>query len=291
MLGIHHVDVQADAAVRITSELPPKNKTIPFWLPTGCGFGPTEADTTQGNGNQVTSPTELPSPTATASAVPYVPTPVGTHTLSGAAVTAVGFEGVTNVSGYAVSGVSNQFKKVTLRAYPPTGTAFVDFAAQTSGNGSVPTFAISKEISSTVGDWRVWAVAQKNNASQYEYSSNYLTIRVNPPTVTPSPVPTPTATPTTEAGVIVGCIGQDRGNFGQLDSPRLEGGTKQARLAKNIALGIDHTLVPYVFPPGLSEKKDCGAPDGSLLPGAHLDSVSADGNNCIVGTPATTAPR
>jgi Flp pilus assembly protein TadG len=293
VLGIDSVNVQTSATVRIASELPPKSKTIPFWLPTGCGFGPAEADTTQGNGNQVTTPSSQPtvSPTATptAAASPYSPTPVGEHTLSGAAVSAVGYDGATTISGYSVSGVASQYKKVTLRAYPPTGTAFVDFAAQTAGNGAVPSFPISKEISDTVGDWRVYALAQKNNDTQYEYSSNYLVIRVNPPAVAPSATPTPTADPT--AGVVVGCVGQDRGNFGQLDSPRVEGGTKQARLAMNIAVGIDHSLVPYVFAPGQSERKDCGAPEGGLLLGAHLDNISADGNNCIIGDTGNDGPK
>jgi hypothetical protein len=215
---------------------------------------------------------------------------VGTHTVTGAAVTQVGYLGRTNVSGYWINGVGSQYKKVTLRAFPPTGTAFVDFAAQTAGDGAVPTFSISEEISATVGDWRVYALAEKQNDNQREYSSNYLTIRVNPPATPPSPTPTPTAEPT-DSGVVVGCVGQDRGNFGQLDSPRVEGGAKQTRLAKNIALGIDHTLVPYVFAPGVTERKDCGAPDGSLLLGARLDNVSADGNNCITGDTGNDGPK
>lgn len=290
VLGVDYVNVQGVATVRIASELPPKSKTIPFWLPTGCGFGPTEADTTQGNGNQVTTPTSQPTVTATPTAEPYYPSPVGSHTLSGTAVSAVGYLGSTTISGYSVSGVAAQFKKVTLRAFPPTGTAFVDFAAQTAGNGAVPSFPIAKEISSTVGDWRVYALAMKANGSGLEYSSNYLTIRVNAPAVTPSPTPTPTAEPS-DSGVVVGCVGQDRGNFGQLDSPRVEGGTKQARLAKNIALGIDHSLVPYVFAPGQSERKDCGAPEGGLLLGAQLDNISQDGNNCIVGDTGNDGPK
>ncbi|MFL6155730.1 MAG: hypothetical protein ACJ72D_06565, partial [Marmoricola sp.] len=107
---------------------------------------------------------------------------------------------------------------------------------------------------------------------------------------TPTPSVTPTATPT-DSGVIVGCVGQDRGNFGQLDSPRVEGGTKQARLAKNIALGIDHSLVPYEFAPGQSERKDCGAPEGGLILGAQLDNISADGNNCITGDTGNDGPK
>lgn len=289
-IGLTSTVVQRSATVRIASELPPKTKTLPFWLPTGCGYGPTEADTAQGGTSQPTStPTATPTATATATATGtrYTPTPVGTHVLNGTAVTPVTNLGSVTISGYWLTGVGSQFKKVTLRAFPPTGSAFVDFAAQTTGNGAVPAFTIGTEISSIPGDWYVYAYAQKNNSA--EYSSNYLIIRVTPPVVAPTPSPTPTSNPT-DSAVVVGCIGQDRGNFGQLDSPRIEGGTKQERLAKNIALGIDHTLAPYVFAPGQPEQKDCGS-GGTLLPGAQLDDTSRDGNNCVTGDTGNDGPK
>lgn len=287
IMGYSHADVQRSATVRIVSELPPRSKSLPFWLPTGCGYGPTEADTEQGGGSQATStPTSTPTATAT-SGTQYLPTPVGTHILAGTAITPVTNLGTVTISGYWLTGVGNQFKKVTLRAFPPTGSAFVDFAAETEGNGTVPAFTVSQEISSIPGDWRVYALAQKNNA--VEYSQTHLVIRVTEPVVAPSPTPTPTVDPT-ESEVVVGCIGQDRGNFGQLDSPRVEGGTKQARLAKNIALGIDHTLAPYQFAPGQDEQKDCGS-GATLLPGAQLDDISADGNNCVTGDTGNDGPK
>jgi len=287
VIGVTSTKVQRTATVRITSELPSGEDTLPFWLPTGCGYGPTEADTTQGGTNQTATPTPTATPTSTPTATRFVPTPVGVHQLNGTAVTPVTNSGSVTISGWWITGVGNQFKKVTLRAFPPTGSAFVDFAAQTTGNGSVPSFNVSTEISSITGDWYVYAVAQKNNG--LEYSSNYLTIRVTPPVVAPTPTPTPTTNPT-DSPVSVGCIGQDRGNFGQLDAPRVEGGTKQARLAKNIALGMDHQLVPYVFAPNTTEQKDCGS-GSSLLPGAQLDDTSRDGNNCITGDTGNDGPK
>lgn len=286
-VGVSHTMVQREATVRITSELPPANKTLPFWLPTGCGYGQVEADTSQGN-----QPEPTPTPTGTATATPtedpepYYPTPVGTHLLLGVAITPVGYLGTVNISGYSVTGVGSQFKKVTLRAYPPTGTSFVDFAAETEGIGAVPTFAVSQEISAVSGDWRVYAIAEKNNS--VEFSANYLVLRVADP-VLPTPTPTSTTGPVT-VDVAVGCVGQDRGNFGQLDAPRVEGGTKQQRLARNLALGLDHELLPYIFPEGLAEEKDCGE-GGSLLPGAQLDDVSRPGNNCVTGDTGNDGPK
>jgi hypothetical protein len=288
VLGFSHTVVQRAATVRVLSYLPPMNKTVPFWLPTGCGYGPTEADTTQGGA------TASPSPTATATATPtatrFVPDPatVGTHTLGGAAVTSVGYGGKATISGYTISGVTGGgIKKITLRAYPPTGTAFIDFAAQTGDqDGSLPSFGVGQsDITLTPGDWWVYALAEKNNS--FTYSSNHLVIRVTGTAPTDAPTPTSTATP---SGVPVGCMGQDRGNFGQLDSPRKEGGAKQTRFARNLALGIDHTLVPYQFAPEVSEQKQCDSPQ-SLLPGAQLDNIYRNGNNCIIGDTGNDGPK
>jgi hypothetical protein len=279
IMGVDHTMVQKAATVRIGSEVP--DKPLPFWLPTGCGDGPDEADTKLAGAGGPT-PTSSPTPTADA---PYVPSPIGTHILQGAAVTEVGYGGSTVGSGFFVTAVGNQFKKVTLRAFPPTGTSYVDYAAETSTQGAVPNFNISTELSMTPGDWRVYAVIEKQNGGGDEYSTNYLVIRVTNAPATP----TPTTDPDGEGDPTVGCLGQDRGNFGQLDSPRKEGGTKQERLARNIAMGIDHSLVPYHFPDGVTERKDCDS--GTPLPGAQLDDVSRNNNNCITGDTGNDGPK
>jgi Flp pilus assembly protein TadG len=286
VFGASHVEVQRDATVRVVSELPPAEDTLPFWLPTGCGFGPTEADTTQGG----TTSTATASPTATAttstSSVRFSPDPsvVGTQSLIGASVTEVGYMGATTVSGYSVSGLSGAgVKKITLRAYPPTGTAYVDFAAQTTSGGNLPSFQVSQaDLTQIPGDWWIWAIVRSGNTDYY--STNHLVIRV---TGGPTASASPTATST---GISVGCVGQDRGNFGQLDSPRAEGGSKQTRFARNIALGIDHMLAPYVFAEGQTERKQCDEP-GYVLPGAQLDDMSRDGNNCIIGDTGNDGPK
>ena len=289
VFGTSHTDVQRVATVRVVSGLPPEQQTLPFWLPTGCGFGPTEADTTQGGSSPTPTPTPTASPTATAtSTVRFQPdaSVVGTQGLIGAAVTSVGYMGATTVTGYSVSGLTgNGVKKVTLRAYPPTGTAYVDFAAQTTSGGSLPSFQVSQaDVSKIPGDWWIWAIVKSGNTDLY--SSNHLVIRV-----TGGPAPTATATPTVaDTGISVGCVGQDRGNFGQLDSPRYDGGSKQTRFAENIAKGIDHMLAPYVFADGQTERKQCDEP-GYVLPGAQLDDTPRNGNNCIVGDTGNDGPK
>lgn len=285
VLGTSHADVQRDATVRVVSELPPMDKTLPFWLPTGCGYGPTEADTTQNSSTATV--TASPTATTSTSTVRFSPDPsdVGTQALVGASVTEVGYMGATTVSGYSVSGLNGAgVKKVTLRAYPPTGTAYVDFAAQTTNNGTLPSFQVSQaDLTKIPGDWWIWALVRSGNTDYY--STNHLIIRV-----TGGPGPTATATPTVaDTGISVGCVGQDRGNFGQLDSPRYEGGAKQTRFGRNIAKGIDHVLAPYVFADGETERKQCDEP-GYVLPGAQLDDMSRNGNNCIVGDTGNDGP-
>lgn len=285
VMGYSGTDVQRAATVQVLSELPPKRKMLPFWLPNGCGYGPTQPDTEQGPPAPSPSATESPSATPTG---PVAPTPVGSHTLTGAAVTAVGFGGSTTVTGYGVSDLGNQYKTVTLRAFPPTGSAFVDFGAQVAGNGSVPDFLVSTEVSNTPGDWYVFALAEKANGS-VEYSANHLTIRVTggPPPPTDSATPTPTAT-----AVPNDCTGQDRGNFGQLDSPHT-GYSLQQSFAPNIALGLDHRVVPYVFPSDFAETTNCGK-HAPTIPGGVFDDTAGpagDGANCISGNTGNDGPK
>ena len=94
-------------------------------------------------------------------------------------------------------------------------------------------------------------------------------------------------------GISSGCIGQDRGNFGQLDSPRADESNSQKAFAVNIAEGIDHQLMPYVFPSTMGATKDCGS-GSSLLPGAKVDDqggTSGDGANCIKGDTGNDGPK
>lgn len=305
VMGFEDVAVQRPATVEVQSALPPKHKMLPFWLPSGCGYGPTQADTTQGNSQGAPPPPEswlAPSSArmgATVTAAAPAPTPVGTHTLTGNAVTTVSNGQTTDIYGYGVTGVSTgKYKKVSLRAYSPDGSTFVDFAADLPSSGQVPPFQIGpQDLTGTSGDWYVFALAAKANGT-VEYSANSLVIRVVGPS-SPEPTASPTASPTetpvataSPSGVPIGCVGQDRGNFGQLDSPRA-GYTSQQGFTLNLALGIDHSLAPYVFPPSIGEVKDCG-PSSGVIPGGQLDNVAGaagNGANCVKGDTGNDGPK
>jgi hypothetical protein len=300
VMGFEDVAVQRPATVEVQSALPPKNKMLPFWLPSGCGYGPTEADTSQGNSQGAPPPPEswvAPSSArmgAAVAAVAPAPTPVGTHTLTGNVLTTVTNGQTTEIYGYAVNGVSTgKYKKVSLRAYSPDGSTFVDFAADLPPSGQVPPFQIGpQDLTGTSGDWYVFALAAKSNGT-LEYSANHLVIRVDGPAPAPTATPLPTELPTAApSGVPIGCVGQDRGNFGQLDSPRA-GYSSQQGFTLNIALGIDHSLAPYVFPPSIGEVKDCG-PSSGVIPGGQLDDVAGaagNGANCVKGDTGNDGPK
>jgi hypothetical protein len=91
--------------------------------------------------------------------------------------------------------------------------------------------------------------------------------------------------------VPVGCVGQDRGNFGQLFSPRVGNPNKQEALARNFAFGLDHRLLPFDTA-RFGEQKECAKGNGSgRIAGAQLDDVSRDGNNCIIGDTGNDGPK
>lgn len=327
-VGADQVSVQREATVAVQSAVPPRQKLIPFWLPSGCGYGPTHADTANGNSGAPAAAAAWTMPrsagvgsSVVVPAAAPTPTPVGDHVLGGTAKSVVAGSTAT-LNGYSVTGVGNQYKKVSLRAFRPDGRSYVDFSAQTTGDGALPSMQVGpNDITGTAGEWYVFALAVKNNDDTV-YSKNHLTITVTgtPPTPSPDPTPSPTSTSTTTAsptetaspspttttsppvtaspsptvtGVDSGCVGQDRGNFGQLQSPRADESNLQKAFARNIALGVDHTLVPYVFPPSVSERKECGS-GASLLPGAKLDTQSGaagNGTNCIKGDTGNDGPK
>jgi hypothetical protein len=67
-------------------------------------------------------------------------------------------------------------------------------------------------------------------------------------------------------------------------------GQASKRLAMNIAEGLDHQLVPFVFAPAQTPTKDCGKSGTGFIDGAAPDDVSLDGRNCIRGDTGNDGP-
>ena len=337
ILGVDTGTVQRDASVRVMGSLPPAYDMLPFWLPSGCALGPAQADTDGGtNGGGLPTPapttsTPTPTPTATSTATSspsgtstattsssptaspspsptFTPgLPVGPHTIGGASVSAAMGTSRT-MSGITVSS-PNKIDRATIRFYAPDGSRFVDYAAtikKASNVLNVPSFQASTEVTDTPGEWKVYALVQRNKIT--EISSNNLLFTVTggtpsssaPPSASasstssasasPSPTASSSSTPA-PTSVPVGCMGQDRGNFGQLDSPRKGlSGSNNKRLALNVAEGLDHQLVPFQFAPGQTPSKDCGSSNKGYITGAQPDNVSLDGRNCIQSDTGNDGP-
>lgn len=298
-------DITRSATVRLFSTLPDPKKIIPLWLPSGCGYGPVDGDTEQGptpapsTSTSTSTPTgtATATPTATATAAAIVIDPVGDHTLSGPAAYTMPYGTTLAVNNLTITNVSNGTKKASVRAISPDGTRFIEYAAaDVKGNAStfyVSDFTIGTEVSNTPGVWKVYAVIEKANKDTY--SSNVVTLTVTGgPTSTPTSPTSPTSTDTaspSETSVPVGCTGQDRGNFGQLFSPRTDTTNKATALARNLAFGLDHLPIPF-DQVAYTIEKECAQSNGNNpIAGAQLDDVSRDGNNCIIGDTGNDGPR
>lgn len=312
VVGVDGTQVQRSARVLVTSGLPPLNKTLPFWLPRGCGFGAAEADTSGGSSSVPgpASPTSsTPTATATASSSPS-PSPtagptatVGSHVLSGPASFSVAANGTVTISNLQIVNLPPNIDRATIRFYSPDYSFFVDYAVQDGKQITdplnVPPFTVSSEVTATAGTWHIYGFLQpKGNGHEPTISSNSIVLTVGSSS-SPSPSSSPTSSASPSAGssptsIPVGCVGQDRGNFGQLESPRKDESNLQKAFALNIAKGLDHRIIPFCQTVGNScppePNKDCGTAT-SPITGGKPDFESVDGKNCIKGDTGNDGPK
>jgi hypothetical protein len=296
-VGFSGGGVMRSATVRVFSELPAMEKVIPLWLPSGCGYGPVDGDTDQGGGPPApttTAPSPTDTGTGTASASPtgsVVIDPRGAHTISGPTAYTMAYGASLDIKNLSITNVSNGQKKASVRAVSPDGNRYVEYAAAdikvNAGTFSVSDFTIGTEVSLTPGVWKLYAMVRHGNDD--EYSANEVTI-----TVTGGPGPGPTDDPSpsaTESNIPVGCVGQDRGNFGQLDSPRNDGTNHGSLLAVNMAAGLDHLIIPFDTQ-NYTVEKECAQQNGNnVIDGGQIDDVSRAGNNCIIGDTGNDGPQ
>ena len=312
------VNIQRSATVKLVSLPPPRAKVVPLWLPSGCGYGPVDGDTSGGASAPATTATTTTATTATTStstasssttaastsATPIAISPVGTHDISGS-VYSVAYGQAQVIHGWQITNLGANITKASIRMFSPDGTRYIEFAASSTvpkGTMSIPDFSVgSSDVTSTPGVWKAYAMAQPSGANKpIEYSSHFIQITVTgsaPSTSSSAPTSASTsasASATASAtSVPVGCVGQDRGNFGQMDSPRAGGGVHQTVLATNMAIGLDHLLVRYPKPLTPTQK-ECADKNGHNLIDSttvvKLDDVSRDGNNCIIADSGNDGP-
>jgi putative Flp pilus-assembly TadE/G-like protein len=282
VMGFQSQDVRAEATVELFGGLPPKEDVMPMWLPSGCIFGPGTGDTSS-HGPSSASATSTP--TTSASPSPYTPPE---QTDNGFTVTSVtGSPAVQGSSGnvqVALAGLAQNSQSGSIRFALDSGTVGVATAVSwpkvTSATGDTRTVTVNvnPNVTSTPGTWSVYGLVDTSNSQRV--TTNHVSFVVTP-TATSIPTPTTTApTPTASMSTSTGCSVSEVGNFGQLNSPRSDTNQLQLALAKNIALGNDHLVLPW-DPASPPSSNNCGQNEAQKISGAQLDTESRDNNNCV----------
>jgi Flp pilus assembly protein TadG len=331
-LGKNSVDVSKQAVVRVMTQLPINKNVMPFWLPNGCSFGPAEPDTTEGGGggggggagggaaaevqagSGAGAAAAAGSSTPTATSSPITPgTPAGLHTIGDLNYTTPYTTTPTQFLSYTIRNIqNNNVKSGLIRFVSPDGSTVVDAAVSDqdgiNGNNTLVTgnFTVPPGVSSVPGVWTVYGMVLEDHGQSavQSYSSNSLTLTVTggpasssaPPSSAPTSASTSPSSPTTgPTGIPVGCTGQDRGEFGQLESPRLSPSVShQNWLQYNISAGLDHNLIWYEFTDPSKVVTQCSKIDLSSQPQYYLDDnskQSAPYNNCITGDTGNDGPQ
>lgn len=289
-LGIDDVEVSGEATVQVRTPLPTMQSVLPVWLPATCVYGPIGADAGS------TPPPPNASPTYTLNS------PQGSRTWAVAAVSPAS-------ATFATAGVTLE---VTISNLPADklgavirltfgDTQYVDYrvtwpTATTAGASRtvvvnlddpaasrVPTGATVTNpdenwtVTSTVGKWEVWPLIPKADVpSSLPLSTPLADMEF------PKPQGQAKGQNYFEVtgGGEVACADSQRGNFGQLDSPRRDESQKQKVYAYNVAYGLDHKLAAFSAPTSFECSSD-GNPTGALID----DAPSTDGRNCLYVDP------
>jgi hypothetical protein len=296
------VDIVRSATVKLVSLPPPMAKVVPLWLPSGCGYGPVDGDTSGGTSpsgpsspatsSTTTTATTATSSTSTATATATIdPLPLGTHKLVGTNTSVAAGQSLT-IHGWQITDLGANISKASIRLISPDKTIYIEYAASTNvpkGTMSIPDFAVGTEVTNTPGVWTAYAMAQPSGNQAVQYSTTSVTITVTGSA--PTSASTSAAATASSTSVPVGCVGQDRGNFGQLDSPRNDSANKTA-LAMNMAVGLDHRLALYDGPLSPTQK-ECADKNGhNNIDPSHvlLDNDTVGPNNCIIADSGNDGP-
>lgn len=261
VLGYDETSVTARSTVEIRTPLPEVDGVLPIWLPSSCAYGPVAGDT------DTAAPDSSPTYTLNF--------PRGNHT------TTVG----TPTASYGATAIDVQ---VTISDIPRDRTGAVirftfgeakvkDYAATwdqptSAGDTRVVTVRIGDEVvdkvTDTAGAWQVWPLISQSEGA--------ATI---PVTNADYPKMGSHGTFTVTGGGEIACADSQRGNFGQLRSPR-QGVSDASAYKLNVALGLDHELVPF---PGAASPYECRSDNDPS--GAQVDNASRPGNNCLYVDP------
>ncbi len=235
VLGFSSTDVAARATVAIRSP----GVLMPMWLPSSCTVGPVLGDTGS-NGSSPSGSTFVPPDTDGQLTVSANPTTVAYGSSTKVAVHLDRLD----------KGVNSATVAFTYDSTGPVNYPVTFSKTSTTNDSRDVSITVGTNVSNTAGLWQLWGVV----AGKYTKDSVPFVVG--------------------DAGTL-GCSASQRGNFGQLDSPRVTGENKQTRYALNLALGVDHSFQPYPAP------LPVGGVCGSSLPAQLDDNPARDGRNCL----------
>jgi hypothetical protein len=289
-LGIDDIEVTGEATVQVRTPLPAMRSVLPVWLPATCVYGAITGDA------GATPPPPNASPSYTLN------TPRGSQTWAVTAVSPASARyaaaGVTvdvtisnlpaDKRGAVIRFTFGDTQHVDYRVTWPVPTVAGDSrvvsvnlddpaASRVPAGATVTNPDEDWTVTSTVGKWEVWPL---------------LPVADSPPAL-PLPLPlTGMQFPKQQGsskgqsyfevtgGGEVACSSSQRGNFGQLDSPRRDASQKQTVYAYNVAYGLDHKLAAFSAPASFECSSD-GNPTGALID----DAPPTDGRNCLFVDP------
>jgi len=253
-MGFDSVDVSATATVEIRS---PGN-VLPMWLPSSCAIGQTMGDTSaNGSSNEDTAATFQPPKTD-----PQLDLTIDPATAAAGSTVSVAVTINDLPVGSLSAKVAFSYGPEERASFPLTWTV----PTTNKDNSRQGTISVGTDVTSTSGTWQVWAVSQSaGDAEAYSKDSQPFTVT---------------------GDVVLGCSASQRGNFGQIRSPRLDVNQKMEAYALNLALGLDHSLVP--FDPGMIPLD--GVCSSGLPPEALDDEPARDDRNCIYVDPGNDGP-
>lgn len=253
-LGFSSGDVSAHAVAALRSP----TDVLPFFLPTQCSLGPQVLK----EGAQSSGPVTEPAPV-------FSPSSSGT----GQSPDVDAISPATSPQGTAIPSLlisGSKFETSGMRADFTRGTSRFDVPATLVGSlpsnrqGTV-TVSVPAGVTDTAGTWYVRV--RTNEGWSGDSGALPLTISAAEP-------PPPS-----------GCGQKETGDFGLLDSPRKfpvdNGNLKQ--LKANIALGLDHGVVPFTgtFPPD-TQPRNCQINGSTPIPGGIWDrDPYRDDANCL----------
>ncbi len=302
-LGASDRMISTSATVEKRALDPTPDKVLPMWLPSSCVYGPVEGDTDTDTTPPASSPAYNPASQGFAedNNLRVVNLSVNTAQFGS---TGTGSIDVTleNSSNTEIGNPTTPNKGAIVFTFgpptswsPPTTVYPVNLdvpgkATGTPGQQVVTISGVGPEVTSTVGQWEVWAVKNVDpstkiptptgtSASVFSADEGSNKTSVDPAQDDPA------LFTVTGGGGEVGCDDSERGNFGQLDSPRTGVTNLQKAYGYNLALGMDHKLDRFDPSVALGGGRDLNldpecTSDGNPT-GAKIDNVVRDGNNCI----------